>query len=358
MLGVESPRHGDIGRELPPIPVGEPRFVRKVKRDGLHDHRGIGQHARQDPLVFLGCPCARRIDDGSPRRSERDRPPEQGLLERRHVAHKGPVPAGEAPSRAPEVALGGARRVHQDPIKPRRRGKRPPVGGHHEHIGVSHSKNIGHQPAKPLFSGVDGHKATAVLHALRKMSGLATGGGTQIEYPLPRERTQRERGNRHDGLLDLEEPEPVLQRLRHRMWPLHHLSQRGESRHRFQQEALRLKPSREFAWRDPPGSHAQVDGLGGPIRRLEGVIVGDDVPVALELGFGRWGAPLQGDVGHGDEPSPPVDAPPPPTSQRANHSSICSRRATMLTGRPERDSSCPSPWKMTISVGTPSALSA
>ena len=44
-------------------------------------------------------------------------------------------------------------------------------------------------------------------------------------------------------------------------------------------------------------------------------------------------------------------------SQRAHHRSTCSSRASRCLGRPDRDSSCPSPGKSSSSVGTPRRLS-
>jgi hypothetical protein len=104
-------------------------------------------------------------------------------------------------------------------------------------------------PEKSADAGivpVDGHDASVILHEVGHMGRFPPGGRAQIENPFSRACSEGRRGHTRGGLLDVEETQPVFDRIGDGVRPVHHAQEVRQSLDALERETLGSESLREI----------------------------------------------------------------------------------------------------------------
>ena len=112
-----------------------------------------------------------------------------------------------------EPPLARAGDICEDPVIGDALGQVQGVSGHRKHAGVRKPRQVAAERLKPGRGAVDGDDGTPIAHPLGQVRGLAARGRTEVEHGIPWLRPKEGGGQTGGHLLDVKEPEPVLERL-------------------------------------------------------------------------------------------------------------------------------------------------
>lgn len=117
------------------------------------------------------------------------------------------------PRHLPKPPLAGAGDIRQDARVRNPLGERQGISHDGEDTRVGQTRYVATKRLKPCLGAIDSHDGAPVSHPFSQMGGLAPRCRTQVQHritgPWVEERSRKAGG----GLLDVEEAEPVLQRL-------------------------------------------------------------------------------------------------------------------------------------------------
>ena len=305
LVGIDTPRLRQVRVESLPRPRREPGRVRKPEGDLRDGDRSVAKDAVDDRLILFGGVGACGVDDRAPGPGEADRVAEERFLHPRHIAGELGGPGWEPARPSAVVPLPGTGSVDEDAVERHPLREIPPVPGDHDHIPVPEPVDVAEKPPDPLLLRLDRDEGTRLPHEFREVRRLAARCRAEVEDPFPGRDAESERGQRHDRLLDVEKPDPVLNRLGDGSRSGREAEVGIQPRDRLRPESGAGEPVGEGGRRDTAAPYPEGDGLGRAVRCEKPFPLPDERPVSLK----RHGCPRGRGTG-GGRPGGPTGAAP------------------------------------------------
>lgn len=208
----DPPATREAAVELATLPPPHHRQLRHLRRqcDRVNLHlRKPAQEPPEDKLVFLGGIGAGTVDEKAAGPEQAHRPGEQALLLVRHLRDLPFTPVGEGGVvRAPQAALRGTGRVHENAVVATGVPKEPAVLPDDLHLLRPEAAQDLAQPVSPVADHLHGSHPGGLAGMSREVRGLAPGSRAQVEHPVPGPRIQREDGEKAGPVLQVAPPLP------------------------------------------------------------------------------------------------------------------------------------------------------